>query len=85
MVRAPPPLSTHAMHTMPHSSSATPAIHKANADEPLNERKVSDKAMATNHVRKVELRNARLQGATSKIGTKPNKPNTIPVECSRVL
>ena len=81
MVRAPPPWSTHALHTMPQSSSAAPAIQGAKADELLKECEVSDKPMATNQVRVIALKDATSQRATSKITMKPNKPNRTVAEC----
>ena len=54
-MRALPPLSTHAPHTMPQSSSATQVTQNAKAVEPLKEREVSDRPMATNQVRMIAL------------------------------
>ena len=75
LVHALPASSMHAPHTMPQSSSGKPVIQSTKADEPLKEREVSDKPMATNQLRTIALKDATSQGATSKTTTKPNKPN----------
>ena len=50
-----PLLSTHAPHTILQFSSAMQVTQNAKAVEPLKEREVSDKPMATNQVRTIAL------------------------------
>ena len=85
LLRAPPPSCTHALYTMPPSSSGTPAIQSAKADERLNECEVSDKPMETNQVRTMAPKDATSHGATSEIAMRPKKPKSTVAECIRLL